>query len=227
MVGSQALHHRERASGRRRGLAGDGGRRAARGVGGGSRSRASRRRRATVTRGPRGPGPGARSCTGARSVSSPEARRPAAAGVAAWGGMAAGRFETRSEGVATEGEVTTGMAGADRHVRSLARRRCALARPGQGLVRVCGGARRGRGRDPPHGPAPLRAGAPRGADVGVGSLAGYGKGELTVTAAGGERVATDLRMRMGAVGARGHRGCGRPRVGASSSPSRPTRCGCG
>ena len=34
-------------------------------------------------------------------------------GAAAWGGMAAGRFETRSEGVATEGEVTTGMIGAD------------------------------------------------------------------------------------------------------------------
>ena len=34
-------------------------------------------------------------------------------------------------------------------------------------------------------------------------LAGYGKGELTLTAAGGERVATGLRMRMGAVGARG------------------------
>ena len=34
-------------------------------------------------------------------------------------------------------------------------------------------------------------------------LAGYGKGELTVTAPGGERVETGLRMRMGAVGARG------------------------
>ena len=36
MVGSQALHHGERASGKRRGHAGDGGRRAPRGAGGGS-----------------------------------------------------------------------------------------------------------------------------------------------------------------------------------------------
>ena len=31
-------------------------------------------------------------------------------------------------------------------------------------------------------------------------LAGYGKGELTLTAPGGERVATGLRMRMGGGG---------------------------
>ena len=42
-----------------------------------------------------------------------EGKETGGPGAAAWGGMAAGRFETRSHGVATEGEVTTGMVGAD------------------------------------------------------------------------------------------------------------------
>ena len=42
-----------------------------------------------------------------------EGKETGGPGAAAWGGMAAGRFETRSDGVATEGEVTTGMVGAD------------------------------------------------------------------------------------------------------------------
>ena len=124
------------------------------------------------------------------------------AGAAAWGGMAAGRFETRSEGVATEGEVTTGMVGADvSSGRWLAGGALSHAR-GEGSF--ASAAERAEGESEirlttVHPYARVRLGE----RMSAWGLAGYGKGELTLTAAGGERVATDLRMRMGAVGARG------------------------
>ena len=123
-------------------------------------------------------------------------------GAAAWGGMAAGRFETRSEGVATEGEVTTGMIGADvSSGRWLAGG--ALSRA-EGKGSFASSAERAEGESEirlttVHPYARVRLGE----RMSAWGLAGYGKGELTLTAAGGERVATGLRMRMGAVGARG------------------------
>ena len=123
-------------------------------------------------------------------------------GAAAWGGMAAGRFETRSHGVATEGEVTTGMVGADvSSGRWLAGGALSHAR---GKGSFASAAERAEGASEVrlttvHPYARVRLGE----RMSVWGLAGYGKGELTVTAAGGERVATGLRMRMGAVGARG------------------------
>ena len=125
-----------------------------------------------------------------------------APGAAAWGGMAAGRFETRSEGVATEGEVTTGMIGADvSSGRWLAGG--ALSRA-EGKGSFASSAERAEGESEirlttVHPYARVRLGE----RMSAWGLAGYGKGELTLTAAGGERVATGLRMRMGAVGARG------------------------
>ena len=125
-----------------------------------------------------------------------------APGAAAWGGMAAGGFETRSPGVATEGEVTTGMVGAD-------------LSSGRWLVGGALSHARGKGSfassaERAEGEAETRLTAVHpyarvrlGKRLSAWGLAGYGKGELTVTAAGGERVATDLRMRIGAVGARG------------------------
>ena len=124
------------------------------------------------------------------------------AGASAWGGMAAGRFETRSPGVATEGEVTTGMVGAD-------------VSSGRWLVGGALSHARGEGSfassaDRAEGEAETRLTAVHpyarvrlGERLSAWGLAGYGKGELTLTAAGGERVETGLRMRMGAVGARG------------------------
>ena len=124
------------------------------------------------------------------------------AGAAAWGGMAAGRFETRSDGVATEGEVTTGMVGAD-------------LSSGRWLVGGALSHARGKGSfasaaERAEGEAETRLTAVHpyarvrlGERLSAWGLAGYGKGELTLSAAGGERVETDLRMRMGAVGARG------------------------
>ena len=123
-------------------------------------------------------------------------------GAAAWGGMAAGRFETRSDGVATEGEVTTGMVGAD-------------VTSGRWLVGGALSHARGKGSfatsaERAEGEAETRLTALHpyarvrlGERMSAWGLAGYGKGELTVTGAGGKRVATGLRMRMGAVGARG------------------------
>ena len=125
-----------------------------------------------------------------------------APGAAAWGGMAAGRFETRSDGVATEGEVTTGMVGAD-------------LSSGRWLVGGALSHARGKGSfasaaERAEGEAETRLTALHpyarvrlGERLSAWGLAGYGKGELTLTAAGGERVETGLRMRMGAVGARG------------------------
>ena len=125
-----------------------------------------------------------------------------APGAAAWGGMAAGRFETRSDGVATEGEVTTGMVGADvSSGRWLAGGALSHA---QGKGSFAPAAERAEGASEirlttVHPYARVRLGE----RMSAWGLAGYGKGELTLTAAGGERVATGLRMRMGAVGARG------------------------
>ena len=123
-------------------------------------------------------------------------------GAAAWGGMAAGRFETRSHGVATDGEVTTGMVGADvSSGRWLAGGALSHA---QGKGSFTPAAERAEGESEirlttVHPYARVRLGE----RMSAWGLAGYGKGELTLTAAGGERVATGLRMRMGAVGARG------------------------
>ena len=129
-------------------------------------------------------------------------KKTGAPGAAAWGGMAAGRFETRSDGVATEGEVTTGMVGADvSSGRWLAGGALSHAR-GKGSFATS--AQRAEGASEVrlttvHPYARVRLGE----RMSAWGMAGYGKGELTVTAPGGERVATDLRMRMGAVGARG------------------------
>ena len=131
-----------------------------------------------------------------------EGKETGGPGAAAWGGMAAGRFETRSDGVATEGEVTTGMVGADLSSgRWLAGGALSHAR-GKGSFAPA--AQRAEGASEVrlttvHPYARVRLGE----RMSVWGLAGYGKGELTVTAPGGERVATGLRMRMGAVGARG------------------------
>ena len=131
-----------------------------------------------------------------------EGKETGGPGAAAWGGMAAGRFETRSDGVATEGEVTTGMVGGDvSSGRWLAGGALSHAR-GKGSFATS--AQRAEGASElrlttVHPYARVRLGE----RMSAWGLAGYGKGELTVTAPGGERVATGLRMRMGAVGARG------------------------
>ena len=116
--------------------------------------------------------------------------------------MAAGRFETRSHGVATEGEVTTGMVGADLSSgRWLVGGALSHAR-GEGSFASAGERAEGEAKTrltAVHPYARVRLGE----RLSAWGLAGYGKGELTLTAAGGERVETGLRMRMGAVGARG------------------------
>ena len=123
-------------------------------------------------------------------------------GAAAWGRIAAGRFETRSDGVATEGEVTTGMVGGDvTSGRWLAGGALSHAR-GQGSFASAGEGAEGEAKTrltAVHPYARVRLGE----RLSAWGLAGYGKGELTLAAAGGERVETGLRLRMGAVGARG------------------------
>ena len=99
---------------------------------------------------------------------------------AAWGGMAAGRFETRSDGVATEGEVTTGMVGADvTSGRWLAGGALSHAR---GKGSFASAAERAEGESEVrlttvHPYARVRLGE----RMSAWGLAGYGKGELTLT----------------------------------------------
>ena len=123
-------------------------------------------------------------------------------GAAAWGRIAAGRFETRSDGVATDGEVTTGMVGAD-------------VTSGRWLVGGALSHARGKGSfassaERVEGEAETRLTALHpyarvrlGERMSAWGLAGYGKGELALSGADGKWVETGLRMRMGAVGARG------------------------
>ena len=125
-----------------------------------------------------------------------------APGAAAWGAMAAGRFETRSDGVGTEGEVTTGMVGAD-------------VTSGRWLVGGALSHARGKGSfatsaERAEGESEVRlttvhpyARVRLGERMSAWGLAGYGKGELALSGADGKWVETGLRMRMGAVGARG------------------------
>ena len=131
-----------------------------------------------------------------------EGKETGGPGAAAWGAMAAGRFETRSDGVATEGEVTTGMVGAD-------------LSSGRWLVGGALSHARGEGSfasaaDRAEGESEVRlttvhpyARVRLGERLSAWGLAGYGKGELALSGADGKWVETGLRMRMGAVGARG------------------------
>ena len=112
MVGSQALHlvsaHLEGGSGSQVTVGGE--------RLGASAEAALARLAAAARDGDEGPtrtGTGREALLGSAFRLQSGGKETGAPGAAAWGGMAAGRFETRSDGVATEGEVTMGMVGAD------------------------------------------------------------------------------------------------------------------
>ena len=122
----------------------------------------------------------------------------------AWGRVATGGFETEEDGVTMDGDVTTGLVGFDAEwERALAGIMFSQSK-GDGSYRL----------DPAHGDdsgtvessltgvypyASLKLNA----RVSAWALAGVGSGELTLHQKHGQSMATDISMRMGAVGVKG------------------------
>lgn len=125
-----------------------------------------------------------------------------------WGRLASGRFDAAEDGVRMDGSVTSGFLGAD-----LSRRRW-LAGVALGFSEGEGGFSLIQGSDRGAVESTLTAVYPY-ARVGVNErvdvwgLAGYGRGELTLTQHAdadrtrNETVKTDIAMRLGAAGVRG------------------------
>ena len=110
---------------------------------------------------------------------------------AAWGQVAMGRFELRDDRLTMQGRVTTGMVGVDVSRGPWLAGAAVSSSHGQGEVvsRLAS--------IHPYVRVQL------GERASAWGVAGYGGGELTVAAADETPVETGLRMRMGAVGARG------------------------
>ena len=124
----------------------------------------------------------------------------------AWGRFATGGFETDADGMRVEGDVTTGLLGADAsRGRWLAGVAVSLSR-GEGPFRLTSAMESNRLSGTVE--SSLTALYPY-AKLGLSDrmeawgMVGLGTGELTVRASGGRPIETDLGMTMGAVGARG------------------------
>ena len=124
----------------------------------------------------------------------------------AWGRFATGGFEADADGMRVEGDVTTGLLGADAsRGRWLAGVAVSLSR-GEGPFQLMSAMDSNRGRGTVE--SSLTALYPY-AKLGLSDrmeawgMVGLGTGELTVRESGGTPIETDLGMTMGAVGARG------------------------
>ena len=124
----------------------------------------------------------------------------------AWGRFATGGFEADADGMRVEGDVTTGLLGADAsRGRWLAGVAVSLSR-GEGPFRLTSAMESNRRSGTVE--SSLTALYPY-AKLGLSDrmeawgMVGLGTGELTVRASGGRPIETDLGMTMGAVGARG------------------------
>ena len=124
----------------------------------------------------------------------------------AWGRVTRGSFDADMDDVRMDGDVTTGMLGADvEGERWLAG--VALSRSeGEGSFTLT--SRMASNRDEGEVESRLTGVYPYARlslseRVSAWALAGYGTGELTLTESGGEPIETDLSMTMGAVGGRG------------------------
>ena len=124
----------------------------------------------------------------------------------AWGRFATGGFETDADGMRVEGDVTTGLLGADAsRGRWLAGVAVSLSR-GEGPFRLTSAMESNRLSGTVE--SSLTALYPY-AKLGLSDrmeawgMVGLGTGELTVRESGGRPIETDLGMTMGAVGARG------------------------
>ena len=122
--------------------------------------------------------------------------------IAAWGEIASGRFDAETDGLAMDGEVTTALVGADLSAgRWLAG---AAFSHGEGEGSLAPATERDGGKAESrltsvHPYARVKLGE----RMSVWGLAGYGTGQLALSTAQDTPIETNLRMRMGAVGARG------------------------
>ena len=125
---------------------------------------------------------------------------------AAWGRVASGGFDADVNEVRMDGKVTTGLLGADvSRKRWLAGAALSYSQ-GEGSFALASGMASTRKRGEVE--STLTSAYPYarvrlGEGLWAWGLAGYGTGELTLTEDGGAPMETDLRMRMGALGARG------------------------
>ena len=131
---------------------------------------------------------------------------PGQAQFTAWGRVATGGFEAEEDRVTMDGDVTTGLVGFD-------------ARWHRALAGVMFSKSEGKGSCPQVDPAKGHGDAGTvessltvmypyaslklNARVSAWALAGMGSGELALHPAAGERMATDISLRMGAIGIKG------------------------
>ena len=120
---------------------------------------------------------------------------------AVWGSGAFGGFNGRESGVSFDGEVRTGMLGADYAVGSLVAGVALSRSVGEGSYRNGRGS--GKVKSSVTGIYPY-AGNDLSEKFSVWAVAGYGRGEMGVTLPGeGERSSADIDIKMAAAGARG------------------------
>ena len=130
-------------------------------------------------------------------------KHPGGAKVTAWGRVASGGFDAEEDGVTLDGEVTTGLIGADaRWDRLLAGVMVSRSR-GKGSYRLGAelGSDEGKVESRLTGVYPYLE-AKLSERISTWGLVGVGSGDLTLRRAG-EVHETDLGMRMGALGVRG------------------------
>ena len=120
---------------------------------------------------------------------------------AVWGSGTFGGFNGRESGVSFDGEVRTGMLGADYAVGSLVAGVALSRSVGEGSYRNGRGS--GKVKSSVTGIYPY-AGNDLSEKFSVWAVAGYGRGEMGVTLPGeGERSSADIDIKMAAAGARG------------------------
>ena len=120
---------------------------------------------------------------------------------AVWGSGTFGGFNGRESGVSFDGEVRTGMLGADYAVGSLVAGVVLSRSVGEGSYRNGRGS--GKVKSSVTGIYPY-AGNDLSEKFSVWAVAGYGRGEMGVTLPGeGERSSADIDIKMAAAGARG------------------------
>ena len=124
---------------------------------------------------------------------------------AAWGRFALGRFDAEVDGTRLDGSVDTGIVGADAEWEDVLAGVAFSYSEGDGAFRLVSGMPSNRGRGTVE--STLTSVYPyvrfRAAErTSVWAMGGVGAGELTLVERGVHPIRTDIRMRMGAVGAR-------------------------
>ena len=122
--------------------------------------------------------------------------------IAAWGEIASGRFDAETDGLAMDGEVTTALVGADLSAGRWLAGAAFSHGEGEGSLAPATEGDGGKAESRLTSVHPY-ARVKLGERMSVWGLAGYGTGQLALSTGQDTPIETNLRMRMGAVGARG------------------------